>query len=85
MSAQNEAKSVWGGVAVIIVFLLAVVVWPNWYDSKHPQPTNECRMVTRKVQTIKKIDGSVDSNETELVYGCEYEDGSFLEAPDSDK
>lgn len=87
LSTQKERPSFGAIMLVIIsivaVFILAVVVWPNWYDSKHPQPKDECRNTTKEVQTIRKIDGDVDSIETETVYGCQYSDGTFIPAPDA--
>jgi len=68
---------------MVAIFILAFVVWPNWYDSKHPQPNNDCRNTSKKVQTITKVDGGVESVQTETVYGCEYSDGTFIPAPDA--
>lgn len=75
---QKSMTSLYVWLAVIIIFIIFNV----WLDSKHTTPISNCRDTSREVQTIRKIDGSVDSVETETVYGCEYPDGSFLPAPD---
>ncbi len=52
--------------------------WSYWFGEK---PVSNCKDATREVQTIRKIDGDVDSVETEIVSGCEYPNGDFIPAP----
>ena len=72
------------GIIVILgsigLFYFLSVILPNHYDSG-PDPNNKCKHTEKEIQTIRKIDGSVDSIETEMVQGCEYPDGTFLRYP----
>lgn len=79
---QKEVTAIFIILIGIIIFILVFRVWPSWYDKKHPQPVNTCKNTTKEVQIIRKIDGGVDSIQTETVYGCEYPDGTFIPAPD---
>lgn len=65
-----------------LLFGLPVVLW-FWgiVERIHNPVQSNCTRTTKQVQTIKKVDGGVDSVETEMVDGCEYPDGTFVEAP----
>lgn len=62
-----------------IIFAVLYGIGSSWFGEK---PVSDCKRTTKEVQTITKLDGDVDSVKTELVYGCEYPDGSFYEYPD---
>ena len=69
--------SLWLGT-LILIFLYSA--WSYLFGDK---PVSNCKMTTKEVQTIKKLDGDVTSVETEMVYGCEYPDGTFIPSPDN--
>jgi hypothetical protein len=83
-SESNPLKVIIVVFGIIGLFYFFFGVLPGRYESE-PTQSNKCKYVTKEVQTIKKIDGGVDSVETEMVHGCEYLDGSFLPEPDYEK
>lgn len=67
---------------LIGIFLAIVYIWLYPLFSNSGISTSDCRNTTRSVQTIVKVDGAVDSVETETVDGCETSDGTFYKRPD---
>lgn len=65
-------------VIFIVVFIILPMLTVFWDEEEVKTP---CRNTTREVQTITKMDGAVDSVETEIVDGCETPDGTFYQRP----
>lgn len=88
---QEERKEVWSNarplekIATFLLggFFLSIVIYVVWVSlSSDDGPTSNCRDTTREIQTITKIDGDVDSVETETIAGCETPNGYFFQAPE---
>jgi hypothetical protein len=86
-SSNSESDPINAGILIVLIIGLFYFFFGFLPERNVSEPTknNKCKYVTKEVQTIKKIDGNVDSVETEMVHGCEYPDGSFLSEPDYEK
>ncbi len=67
--------SLWGGT------IAAIVLYSTWTTLFGGEPASNCKYTSRQMQTIRKLDGSVNSVETSTVYGCEYPNGTFEPDP----
>lgn len=69
-----------------VIFFVVFIILPMTYGSLWGNTTKEtpppCMNTTRNLQNIVKVDGTVDSFETEMVDGCETPDGTFYKRPD---
>jgi len=70
------------GAFLFFGFLISAVIYGVWDYFAPDSTTSNCRVTTKEVQTIRKLDGGVSSVDTEIVYGCEYPDGTFIPEPD---
>ena len=78
----EKPKGYWIPGVLWLCILAAIFLysaWNYWFGEK---PVSACKNTTKEMQTIRKMDGNVDSVETETVSGCEYPDGTFIPAPD---
>lgn len=71
------------GAFLFFGFIVSAIIYGFWSYFVPESTPSDCRMTTKEVQTIKKLDGDVSSVVTEMVDGCEYPDGTFIPAPDS--
>lgn len=70
------------GFYSLLAFIFFVIIYVLSDPFSPNNPVTNCRNTTKEMQTIIKVDGEVDSIETETVDGCETPDGTFFQRSD---